>query len=545
MKVYNLQNIPYHEADNGLKGRTMKRTSLILLITAITIFLVRPVMAQEPDNPKSEPTVQETADTAATPDIGSVEHADHPEAHAVEPGSEATSGHGADHLGAILPLWTVIPFIGILLSIALFPLLAPRFWHHHFGKVAAFWAVLFAVPFLVFLKGEAFHEIIHIYLIDYIPFIILLWSLFTVAGGILVRGSLVGKPGTNTLMLLIGTFLSSWIGTTGSAMVLIRPVLRANASRRHKTHIVVFFIFLVANVGGSLTPLGDPPLFLGFLHGVPFFWTFHLLPDLGLAALILLPTFYLMDRYYYAREDISVHNGHENAPAAGISIAGKRNFLFLAGVIGGVLLSGFWKAGHVNILGVHMEIQNMVRDAILIIMGLLSLRFTPKGIREENGFSWFPIQEVAYLFAGIFMTIIPALAILKAGEHGALAFLIRTVREPVHYFWVTGLLSSFLDNAPTYLTFMNSALGQFFAGMPEPQAVASLIAEQHAYLKAISVGAVFMGANTYIGNAPNFMVKSIAEENDVPMPSFFGYIFKYSLPILIPTFIIVTLVFFL
>ncbi|MCK5878964.1 MAG: sodium:proton antiporter [Holophagae bacterium] len=459
--------------------------------------------------------------------------------------TETTAIHDGEtsheELGPRLPLWSIIPFLGILLSIALFPLLAPHFWHHHFGKVSIFWALLFAFPFLFVFKGEGIHEILHIYLIDYIPFIILLWSLFTVSGGILVRGDLVGKPSTNLLILLIGTFLSSWIGTTGSAMVLIRPLLRANANRKNKTHIVVFFIFLVANIGGSLTPLGDPPLFLGFLHGVPFFYTFRLLPDMIVASVILLFLFYFMDRFFYAREkpeDIVVTGTRP------FSIAGKRNFIFLAGVIGGVLLSGFWRPGTVHVFGIPMGIQNMARDSILIIMALLSMKFTPGRWRKENGFSWFPIIEVALLFAGIFMTIIPALAILKAGTDGSLAFLIRAVQEPQHYFWVTGILSSFLDNAPTYLTFMNSALGQFYAGIPESQAVHQLIAEHSIYLKAISVGAVFMGANTYIGNAPNFMVKSIAEENGVPMPSFFGYIFKYSLPILIPTFIIIHLIFF-
>ncbi|BBB32268.1 Na+/H+ antiporter, NhaD family [Thermotomaculum hydrothermale] len=456
--------------------------------------------------------------------------------------SENEEGEETEYiLGKELPLWSIIPFIGILLSIALFPLIFPKFWHHHFGKVAAFWALVFALPFLFVYKGVAFHEILHIYLIDYIPFIILLWSLFTVAGGILVKGSLEGTPEMNLMMLLIGAFMASWIGTTGAAMVLIRPVLRANRDRKYKTHIVVFFIFLVANIGGSLTPLGDPPLFLGFLHGVPFFWTFHIFSEMATTAGILLVILYIMDRYYYAKEDpaVRIKQGKMN-----IKILGAHNFIFLLGIIGGVLLSGFWHAGDFTILGVKLHIQNEVRDLILIIMGLLSLYTTKKEIREENEFSWFPIQEVAYLFAGIFMTIIPALSILKAGTDGALAFLINSVKEPAHYFWVTGTLSSFLDNAPTYLTFLNTALGQFFPGVPEKIAIHNLIAHQNLYLKAISSGAVFMGANTYIGNAPNFMVKSIAEENGIDMPSFFGYIFKYSLIFLIPTFILVTFIFF-
>jgi len=451
--------------------------------------------------------------------------------------------HGKEEsLGKILPLWSIIPFIGILLSIALFPLLAPHFWHHNFEKVSAFCAIAFAAPFLYFYGHTAIHEILHIYLIDYIPFIILLWALFTVSGGILVKGSIEGKPLTNTIILLIGTLMSSWIGTTGSAMVLIRPILKANAKRKKKTHIIVFFIFLVANIGGSLTPLGDPPLFLGFLHHVPFFWTFKLLPHMGTASIILLVLFFFMDKFFYAREAADDIEPLKNKEP--IQILGKFNFILLAGVIGGVLLSGFWKAGTVHVFGIPMAIQNMARDAILIILGIISLKTTSKKIREENSFSWFPIKEVAYLFAGIFMTIIPALAILKAGSEGSLAFLIEAVKEPIHYFWVTGILSSFLDNAPTYLTFLNTSLGQFYAGIPEPIAVANLISDKALFLEAIAAGAVFMGANTYIGNAPNFMVKSIAEEAGINMPSFFGYIFKYSLPILIPVFIIISFIYF-
>ena len=446
-------------------------------------------------------------------------------------------------IGTELPLWSTIPFVGILLSIALFPLLAPKFWHHNFGKVSFFWAIAFALPFLIHYKSIAIHEILHIYLIDYIPFIILLWALFTVSGGILLKGSIKGNPVTNLVMLIIGTFLSSWIGTTGSAMLLIRPVIRSNINRKYKVHIIIFFIFLVANIGGSLTPLGDPPLFLGFIHGVDFFWTMKIFPHMALVSLILLTIFFLLDSYYYKKETDEVKGLSEekNEP---IKILGIHNVIFLFGIIGGVLFSGTVKLGHVNVFGTHMQIQNIIRDLILISMGFLSLKTTKKKVREDNNFTWFPIQEVAILFAGIFMTIIPALAILKAGDKGSLAFVINAVKEPWHYFWVTGSLSSFLDNAPTYLTFFNTAMGQFFSGMAEHQAVIQLMAQKAVYLKAISAGAVFMGAMTYIGNAPNFMVKSIAEENGVKMPSFFGYIMRYSLLFLIPSFIIVTLVFF-
>lgn len=475
---------------------------------------------------------------------------------------------GAEHaeaagLGAELPLWSVVPFVGILLSIALFPLLAGEFWHHHFGKVSAFWALVFAVPFLFAYHGEALHEILHIYIIDYIPFIVLLWSLFTVAGGILLEGTLVGTPVVNTLLLLIGTALASWVGTTGAAMIMIRPVLRANATRKSKVHVVVFFIFLVANIGGSLTPLGDPPLFLGFLHHVPFFWTLNLIKPMGFVVILLLSGFFLFDTFLQKRDKRAlqaeglteskltesvgdeVAGGNPGSEKKPLRIRGGLNFIFLGGVMAGVLLSGLLKLGDLTVLGVHTQVQNMLREITLISMGLLSLKFTSKAIREANGFNWFPIKEVAYLFAGIFMTIIPALAILKAGSQGHLRFLVEAVEKPAHYFWVTGGLSSFLDNAPTYLTFLNTALGSFFGGtgLTEPQMVAGLIADHEIYLLAISAGAVFMGANTYIGNAPNFMVKSIAEQQGVPMPSFFGYM-MYSMLVLIPIFILVTLVFF-
>ena len=370
---------------------------------------------------------------------------------------EETQGIG---LGAVLPLWSVIPFVGILLSIALFPLLAPEWWHHHFPKVSAFWALLLALPFVAAYGGEGMHEILEINIIDYIPFIILLWALFTIAGGVLIEGTFAGTPRVNAVMILIGTLLASWIGTTGAAMVMIRPVLRANAWRRNRVHIVVFFIFLVANVGGSLTPLGDPPLFLGFLHYVPFFWTMRLLPEMSLVAVILLTLFFLLDTRAYRKELAEGRGPDLDGPQEPLRIRGAYNFLLLAGVVAGVLMSGMWRPGNVTILGVEQGIQNLVRDALLVTLGLVSLKVTPWGLREKNGFTWFPIKEVAYLFAGIFMTIVPALAILKAGEQGALGGLMGSVNEPFQYFWVTGILSSFLDNAPTYLTFFNSALGE-------------------------------------------------------------------------------------
>jgi len=512
-----------------------KLIPILALLLCAAMLAAAPVAAEDPhgDLPDSQATTAAHGENVA--------EAGH------EAASHETGGHG-DALGSRLPLWSALPFAGILLSIALFPLLAPHFWHRHFPKISAFWALVFAVPFLLIFKGEALQEILHIYLIDYIPFIVLLWALFTIAGGIYVGGSLRGSPKVNLLLLLIGTALASWIGTTGAAMVLIRPLLRANAWRRYKVHTVVFFIFLVANIGGSLTPLGDPPLFLGFLHGVPFFWvTTGLLTEMLLVSGILLVVFFLVDTWFYRKEEPAPDDGSSEP----IRVEGLHNIIFLLGVMAGVIFSGSVKLMHVPIMGhLHVELQNWLKDAWLILMGWLSLVTTKKLIRESNEFSWFPIKEVAYLFAGIFMTIIPALAILRVGADGAMAGLIEFVNSPARYFWVTGSLSSFLDNAPTYLTFFNTALGSL--GVPE-SAVPGMLGyvagvepnPQFIHdLKAISSGAVFMGAVTYIGNAPNFMVKAIAEEQGIAMPSFFGYMLKYSLPILIPTFIVATLVFF-
>jgi Na+/H+ antiporter NhaD/arsenite permease-like protein len=455
----------------------------------------------------------------------------------------AAAEHGATHpdLGPSMPLWSCLPFVGMLLSIALMPLLLPKFWHHHFGKVSAFWAASLALPFLLAYRGNALYEIVHILMADYVPFIILLWSLYTVSGGILISGRLSGTPAINTLMLVIGTALASWMGTTGAAMLMIRPFLRANHHRKQRTFMVVFFIFLVANIGGALTPLGDPPLFLGFLHGVSFFWTFKIMPHMLLTAVVLLVIYFLVDHYFYRREKAPPPGG---AAKTALKLEGAHNFLFLAGIVGAVLFSGVAKLGDIEFFGVHRGAQDYFRDLLLIIMGLLSMVTTPIETRERNEFTWFPIIEVALLFIGIFITMIPCLLILKAGSQGELAFLMAMVQKPYHYFWITGLLSAFLDNAPTYLTFFNTAIGSFAAGLPEPEAVAIMMGERAAYLKAISTGAVFFGACTYIGNAPNFMVRSIAEEAGTPMPSFFGYILKYSLVFLVPCFALVSLIFF-
>ena len=446
-------------------------------------------------------------------------------------------------LGALLPAWSALPFVGMLLSIALLPLVAPSFWHHHYPKVTAGWALVLLVPFLLVHPEAGWEAVAHTTIVDYVPFLILISTLFTIGGGIHVRGGVRGTPAGNATLLAIGTALASLVGTTGAAMLVIRPVLRANEGRRHRAHTIVFFIFLVANIGGALTPLGDPPLFLGFLNGVPFFWTLAVLPEMATVAGLVLGAYLLVDTMQWRREDAIVR-ARPDGPREPIRIEGAVNLLFLAGVLVAVIASGVWHGPTIDLLGAHQQVENLLRDAVLVAMLLGSWFATPAAVRAANGFSWGPIREVAILFAGIFATIIPALRMLQAGEQGALAFVVHAVRTPAHFFWASGILSSFLDNAPTYLTFLSSAVGRLFPGVAQREAVARLIAEHPEFLKAISTGSVFMGANSYIGNAPNFMVKSIAEEAGVPMPSFFGYIGRYSLPVLIPTFLLATWLFF-
>ncbi|MCF7695141.1 MULTISPECIES: sodium:proton antiporter [Mycetohabitans] len=448
----------------------------------------------------------------------------------------------ADVDGSQLGLHWALPFAGMLLSIALLPLLAPTFWHRHFGKIAAAWALAFLVPFAAsFGAGAALASLAHAAIAEYVPFIVLLAALYTVAGGICVRGNLHGSPALNTGLIALGTLLASIMGTTGAAMLLIRPLLRANDNRRHAAHVVVFFIFLVANAGGALSPLGDPPLFLGFLNGVDFFWTtVHLaLPALFVTATVL-SVFYVLDSYYFRRDGNPGPARVKLTPdLRGVAIDGKVNFALLACIIVLVLISGVWKPRvQFDVFGVPVQLQNMLRDAGLLVVLFVSLRVTPSSARDGNGFSWAPIDEVAKLFAGIFVTIAPVIAMLHAGQRGAFADAVQWTLQDGQatvplYFWVTGLLSSFLDNAPTYLVFFNIAGGD----------AQTLMTSGASTLAAISAGAVFMGANTYIGNAPNFMVKAIAESRGVRMPSFFGFI-GWSACVLLPVFAMTTWLFF-
>ncbi len=435
-------------------------------------------------------------------------------------------------------LWGV-PFAGILLSIALVPLLAPIFWHHHFGKIAAAWALLFIVPFaLVLGPGIAAAGFVHALLAEYIPFIILLTALFAVAGGIFIRGNLHGSPGLNVSILAIGSVLASLMGTTGASMLLIRPLIRANDSRKHKAHVIVFFIFCVSNVGGSLTPLGDPPLFLGFLKGVDFFWTAqHIFPETLFMIGSLLAIFYALDNWYYHRREERLPDD-PTPDTQRIGFDGARNFWLLGAIVFLVLMSGIWKSSvSFNILGTEVGLPGIVRDLGLIAVTVLSLNITPAKVHDDNQFSWGPMAEVAKLFAGIFLTIIPVIAMLKAGLNGPFGAVVSAVTradgspDPAMYFWATGFLSSFLDTAPTYLVFFNTAGG-------DPQALMTTLAPT---LAAVSAGAVFMGANTYIGNAPNLMVKAISEDRGVKMPSFFGYM-AWSGGVLVPLFIVMTFI---
>lgn len=449
-------------------------------------------------------------------------------------------GWAADLDGAGLSVAWALPFAGVLLSIAVLPLVVPALWHHHFGKIAAAWALAFLLPFAAAHGTHAALAIsVHALVAEYLPFIILLTALFTVAGGICVRGNLHGTPALNTGLLALGSLLASIMGTTGAAMLLIRPLIRANDDRRHTVHVVVFFIFLVANAGGSLTPLGDPPLFLGFLKGVDFFWTArHLLGPMAFLCGALLLIFYLLDRHFYLNRE--ERRPLDPTPDSALQLEGKLNFLLLGAVVALVLMSGLWKPGvAMELMGAPLEWQNLLRDGALLLVILLSLWLTPKSAREGNEFGWGPMLEVGKLFAAIFLTIVPVIAMLRAGEQGAFAAVVRAVTGPdgrpddVMYFWMTGLLSSFLDNAPTYLVFFNTASGD----------ARELMGPLASTLAAISAGAVFMGANSYIGNAPNMMVKAIAEERGIRMPSFFGYM-AWSVGILVPLFIVMSLLFF-
>lgn len=443
--------------------------------------------------------------------------------------------------GDALSLAWAIPFIGTLTSIALAPLIIPRLWQAHYGKIVGVWSaglILFLVS--VFGIDITTHTLMHTVLLDYIPFIILLGTLYILSGGLWIRAKFKGSPLTNTAFLGLGTLLASIIGTTGAVILLIRPLIKANEGREKKSHLIIFLIFLVGNIGGSLTPLGDPPLFLGYLHGVDFLWvTGHLFGPCMLVSLPLLFLFFWVDRWFLRRE-ISTHRPTIRQKLT-FEVDGKINFFLLGALILVILVTGLWKNSETLILfKIPITISNLTRDFSLVILSVLSLRLTPIQYRKSNGFSFEPFKEVVKIFLCIFITVLPVLSILEARENGSLGFVMNSLMDgaenpsPFAYFWATGIFSAFLDNAPTYLVFFKTAGGNAIY----------LMGEGAKILVAISCGAVFMGALSYIGNAPNFMAKVIAEEQHIKMPSFFIYIL-WACVILLPLFMLFNFVFLL
>ncbi|MEA2906152.1 MAG: hypothetical protein QOI12_3539 [Alphaproteobacteria bacterium] len=449
--------------------------------------------------------------------------------------------HAAALDGAALRWPWALPFVGILLTIAAGPLLFPRIWHRHYGKLAFVWGTLTLAP-MAALYGvpTALAALVHALFTEYLSFIVLLFALYVVAGGILVTGNLRGTPLVNTAILVFGTAIASLVGTTGAAMILIRPLIRANAARLHNVHVVVFFIILVANVGGALSPLGDPPLFMGFLRGVDFFWTTrHLALPTALVAGLVLAIFVAVDLWFHRKDRLVQTVGEPPPPPADLHVRGIINLVLIAAIVGAILAAAAWKPNiELDLYGTRIELQNLVRDVVLVVIAIASLRLTPEEHREANGFTFDPIIEVAILFAGIFACIIPVLAMLHAGANGTFSWLLAAVTardgapQVLAYLWLTGTLSAVLDNAPTYLVFFELAGGN----------AQTLMGPLAKTLAAISMGAVYMGALTYIGNAPNLMVYAIAVERGVKMPSFLGYLACAAI-VLLPVLALVTYVF--
>lgn len=433
----------------------------------------------------------------------------------------------------IIPLWSLIPFILMLAMIAAAPLAFPHWWERNRNKLIV--SLVLGIPTAIYLIAIGLTDsLIHQMVFDYIPFIILLGALFAITGGIHVGGDIEAKPGINTLFLGIGAVLASFMGTTGAAMLLIRPVIKTNSQRKYRVHTILFFIAIVANAGGLLTPLGDPPLFLLYLRDAPFDWFFHLTPEWAFVNGILLLLFFIVDSYYYRKEPETniVVDKTKQEP---ITIKGKINFLFLLGVI---LSVAFLNEQYIDVMksspDVKYNFASFIRELGMLSMAALSLIFTKKSIRKANSFTWGPIVEVAYLFLGIFITMVPALIYLTQNADSI------GIETPAQFYYATGSLSAFLDNAPTALSFYNLALGLDLGSVYDGALVARI---PEIILTAISLSSVFFGAMTYIGNGPNFMVKAIAEENKIKMPSFFGYMFRFSLIVLLPIYILTQLIF--
>lgn len=421
----------------------------------------------------------------------------------------------------------LIPFVLMLLSIAIGPVVAGHWWEKNINKLIV--ALVLGIPTAIILVTQGFgHELQHQVVFDYIPFVLLLGGLFTVTGGIRLSGDIRATPGVNTLFLGIGAILASLMGTTGAAMLLIRPILETNKQRKHTVHTVLFFIAIVANAGGLLTPLGDPPLFLLYLRGAPFTWFLKLAPEALIIDLVLLATYYIIDRINYAKESVK-DIARDVTEVKPLRLEGSVNFIWLLGIVASV---GFINEQYIEVIKTGSPYWKFLREGAIILMMILSLITTKRKVREANRFTWDPILEVAFLFIGIFITMTPALIFLQ--EHAANMGL----HSPLHFFFATGALSGFLDNAPTALAFHSVASGlpqiadaPYVAGIPE------------ILLKAISMGAVLFGSMTYIGNGPNFMVKAIAEAEGIKMPSFFAYMYKFSLIILLPLFAIIGILF--
>lgn len=427
-----------------------------------------------------------------------------------------------------MPLWLSIPFAVILLFIAIGPLFFEHWWEQNKNKLLV--SLVLGIPVAIILvMRNLTHDLVHQLVFDYIPFIVLLGSLFVVTGGIHLKGDIEAKPWINTLFLAIGGVLASFMGTTGAAMLLIRPVIKTNSQRKFKVHTILFFIAIVANAGGLLTPLGDPPLFLLYLKGAPFEWFFGLAAEWAFVVLILLLIYFAVDSFYYKKEKAKDIKADETEIEP-IRLKGNLNFILLLGIIFSV---AFINKQYISIINEN-HYFGFLREGVMVLMALLSLKLTPNKLRfDANRFTWHPIIEVAFLFLGIFITMVPALIFLR---ENAASFGIDT---PVKFYYATGSLSAFLDNAPTALSFRNMALG-----LVDASTTATLVAGiPEMILRAISLSAVFFGAMTYIGNGPNFMVKAIAEEEKIPMPSFFGYIIKFSLIVLLPVYIITQIIF--
>ena len=421
----------------------------------------------------------------------------------------------------------LIPFVLMLLSIAIGPVVAGHWWEKNINKLVV--ALVLGIPTAIILIAQGFgHELQHQIVFDYIPFVLLLGGLFTVTGGIRLSGDIRATPGVNTLFLGIGAILASLMGTTGAAMLLIRPVLETNKQRKHTVHTVLFFIAIVANAGGLLTPLGDPPLFLLYLRGAPFTWFLKLAPEAFIIDIVLLATYYIMDRINYAKESVK-DIARDVTEVKPLRLEGAVNFIWLLGIVASV---AFINEQYIEVIKTGSPYWKFLREGAIILMMVLSLITTKRKVREANRFTWDPILEVAFLFIGIFITMTPALIFLQ--EHASSMGL----HSPLHFFFATGALSGFLDNAPTALAFHSVA-----SGLPEAAGVSYVAGIPEILLKAISMGAVLFGSMTYIGNGPNFMVKAIAEAEGIKMPSFFAYMYKFSLFILLPLSAIIGILF--